>query len=86
MDERLCGLVDRLRAMGYRHTLEVELRLVEIRGDPEEYDLTTLFPALRDKGSSPSSTLPMAIGLFILLPLIHVEVRVEFMLPFICMY
>ena len=34
VDKRLCGLVDRLCAMGYRHTLEVELRLMGIGDDP----------------------------------------------------
>lgn len=50
VDEQLCGLVDRLRAMGYRHTLEAELRLIEIGDDPEMYDFTIFLPGFREKG------------------------------------
>lgn len=50
VDKQLCGLVDRLRAMGYRRTLEVELQFVEIGGDPWEYDFTMIFSEFREKG------------------------------------
>jgi len=51
-DGQLCGLVDRLRAKGHRHTLEVELRFSCIRGDPSEVDFTKLLllPRFREKG------------------------------------
>ena len=50
VDEQLCGVVDRLRAMGYRHTLEAELRLTDIGGDPGKYDFTIFLPEFREKG------------------------------------
>ena len=50
IDEQLCGLVDRLRATGYHHTLEVELRLPEVGSDPEEYDFASFFLRFREKG------------------------------------
>ena len=50
IDEQLCGLADRLRAMGCRHTLEVELRVKEAGGDPKSYDLTKVLPKFREKG------------------------------------
>ena len=33
----LCGLVDQLHTVGYRHTLEVDLRLMKIGSEPGEY-------------------------------------------------
>ena len=48
--KQLCGLVDRLRAVGYRHTLEVELRLAKHKGDPGEFNFTTFLPGFREKG------------------------------------
>ena len=50
IDKRLCGLVDRLRAMGYHHTLEAEVRLTEMGDDSGEYDFTTFLPEFRQKG------------------------------------
>lgn len=50
VDEQLCELVDRLHAVGYRHTLEVELRFMEIGGDPEKHDFTIFLPRFREKG------------------------------------
>ena len=50
IDKQLCGLVDRLRVMGYCHTLEVEVRLMEIGGDPVKDDLTKFLPEFREKG------------------------------------
>ena len=50
VDEQLCELVDRLRAMGYRRTLEVELRIREIGSDPGSYGFATLLPRFREKG------------------------------------
>jgi len=49
IDRQLCELVDRLRATGYRHVLEVELRLTET-GDPGENDFTEFLPKFREKG------------------------------------
>ena len=49
IDIHICELVDRLRATGYRHVLEVELRLTET-GDPGEYDFTEFLPKFREKG------------------------------------
>ena len=50
IDEELCMLVDRLRGTGYRHTLEVELRLTQVGDGPEEYDFTQLLPEFTEKG------------------------------------
>ena len=50
IDKELCGLVGRLRAIGYQHTLEVELRLMKVGSDPEDYDFTEVFPDFRQKG------------------------------------
>lgn len=50
IDKQLCELVDRLCFMGYRHTLEAELRLAEIEGKPGEYDFTGFLPEFRAKG------------------------------------
>ena len=50
IDKQLCGLVDRLRAAGYRHTLEAELRLTGIRDDPGKYYFTEFLPEFREKG------------------------------------
>ena len=51
VDKQLCRLLDRLHATGYCRTLEVELRLMGIEGDPEDYDLTTFLPEFREKGA-----------------------------------
>ena len=50
IDNQLCGLVDRLRATGYCHTLEVELRLTGIYDDPGNYDFTKFLPGFGEKG------------------------------------
>ena len=44
--EELCRLVDWLRETGYSHTLEVELRLTKIGGDPGKIDFTIFCPGL----------------------------------------
>ena len=49
-DKALCKLVDRLRAMGYFHTLEVELRITKIGDGPGGYDFTKFLPEFREKG------------------------------------
>ena len=66
VDEQLCGLVDSLRVMGYSHTLEVELRLPDIRVDPGGH-LTMVLPKFKEKGVVTMTRittlgLPMAIG------------------------
>jgi len=48
VDKRLCGVVDRLRAMGYCHTLEVELRFTRVEGDLD--DFTKVLSGFREKG------------------------------------
>ena len=50
IDKELCGLVNRLRATGYRHTLEVELRITRVGGDIGMYDFTELLAEFREKG------------------------------------
>ena len=50
MDEQLCKVVDRLRAMGYHHTLEVELRFAEVECLPGKNDFTKVFPWFRERG------------------------------------
>lgn len=50
IDKELCGLVDALRATGYRHTLEVELRITRVGGDIGMYDFTELLAEFREKG------------------------------------
>ena len=49
-DEELCQVVDRLHAMGHRHTLEVQLRFTHFEGDPSENDLANVFSGFREKG------------------------------------
>ena len=51
-DEQLCELVDRLRRMGHRHTLETELRMrFECREvDTSGIDFTAFLPRFREKG------------------------------------
>ena len=50
VDKELCKLVERLRGAGYRHTLEVELRLAMIEVDPNESDLAMFLPEFKEKG------------------------------------
>ena len=49
-DGQLCRVVDRLRAMGYRHTLEVELRFAKVECLPGKDDFTKVFPRFKEKG------------------------------------
>ena len=50
IDKQSCRLVDRLRTAGYRHTLEAELQLREVGGDPEAYEFTAFLPEFIEKG------------------------------------
>jgi len=50
VDKEMCGLVDRLRARGYRHTLLAELQLMTVGDDPGKYDFTMFLPGFRKKG------------------------------------
>lgn len=50
IDNQLCRLVDRLRTMGYCHTLEIELRLTKIRDDPGKFGFPKALPEFREKG------------------------------------
>lgn len=50
IDKWLCELVARLGRTGYRHTLEVEVRLTEIGDGLSEHDFTRFFPEFREKG------------------------------------
>ena len=51
IDEQMCGLVDRLRAMGYCHTLEAEVRLRPEVGDALTIEkISRLLPKFREKG------------------------------------
>ena len=50
IDRQLCELADRLRAAGYCHTLEVEVRLMVARRDLAEYDCTRFLPGFGEKG------------------------------------
>jgi len=50
VDEQLCGLVDRLGAMGYRRTLEAELRFDKITGGPGKHGFTNVLPEFKEKG------------------------------------
>ena len=50
IEKQLCELVDRLRAMGHRHTLEAELRFSRLKGDLSEGDFAELLPEFREKG------------------------------------
>ena len=51
MGKQLCEVVDRLRAMGPRHTLEVQL-LSRVEGDSSENDLTKILPRFEEGVSS----------------------------------
>ena len=50
IDEELYGLVDRLRAAGYRRALEVELLFTKVGTDARVHDFTKLLPRFREKG------------------------------------
>ena len=49
VDEQLCALVDRLRRMGHRHTLEAKLRFGFTEND-SGIDFTAFLPRFREKG------------------------------------
>ena len=49
IDKELCGVVNLLSAVGYRHTLEAELRLRRIKGNYGKYDFTKFLPKFREK-------------------------------------
>ena len=51
VDDQLCELVDRLCAMGYRHTLKAELRFFDVRDDPKIHNYATFLPKFREKGT-----------------------------------
>jgi len=51
IDKQLCGLVDQLRARGYRHTLEAELRFAKVVYCPGSYDPTHFLPKFWEKGT-----------------------------------
>ena len=50
VDKQLCELVGRLRATGYRHILEVELRLMAVDDEPGDWDFTKFLLEFREKG------------------------------------
>lgn len=50
VDKELCQLVDRLRAVGYRRTLEVELRFARIAIDPGKDGCVKFLPRFEEKG------------------------------------
>ena len=51
LDKQLCEVVDRLRATGHRHTLEVELRFINLKCDLSEMCFTELLSEFREKGA-----------------------------------
>jgi len=51
LDEEFCEVVDRLRAVGHPHTLEVELRFTQVEGYPGEINFTKVLPGFREKGA-----------------------------------
>lgn len=52
VDKQLCGLAERLRTMGYGHTLEAELRIENIAGylGLEHANFTNILPEFKEKG------------------------------------
>ena len=50
IDEQLCKLVGQLHGMGYRHTLEAELRFTKITHNPKNYDFTKFLTGFRENG------------------------------------
>ena len=50
MDKQLCEVVDRLRAIGHCHTLEVQLRFTQVEGDPSKNGFAYVLPGFREKG------------------------------------
>jgi len=51
IDKQLCGLMDRLRATGHRHTLEVEFRFTNTEDGLSKVDFTKLLPGFKEKGA-----------------------------------
>ena len=49
-DDHLCELVDRLRRIGYRHTLEAKLLFELAEDDVSGIDFTAFLPRFREKG------------------------------------
>ena len=49
-DKQLCDLADRLRMMGCRHTLEVEVRFMKNGGVQGGYHFAKVLPKFREKG------------------------------------
>jgi len=50
VDEELCEVADRLHAIGHRHTLEVQLHFVQVKGDPGKNDFTQVLSGFRERG------------------------------------
>ena len=50
VDKQMCELVNQLSAMGYRRTLEAELRFINPTGNLEINDYTRFLPGFREKG------------------------------------
>ena len=50
LDDAVCGLVDRLCASGYKHTLEIEFHLDEDDDINPNLDYTNLLAKFREKG------------------------------------
>ena len=49
-DKQLSEVVERLRAIGHCHMLEVQLRLAQVEGDPSEIDFTKVLPGFMEEG------------------------------------
>ena len=78
--------VNRLHVIGYRHTLEAEVRLTEIRDVFGRYNFTKVFPefTVRGRGSWLSRTV-MTLGFFVLLP-VAFEIEQKFTSPVVCLH
>jgi len=50
IDRQLCEFLARMGRMGYSHTLQVELRVIDHKFIPKNYDLTGLLAKFREKG------------------------------------
>ena len=50
VDAHLCDLVDRLHAVGYHHTLEVELRFQRVEVDPVKDGCVKFLPKFEERG------------------------------------
>jgi len=49
LDNLMCGLVDKLRTLGHKHTLELEFRFESAKLDPD-LDFRRFLPMFREKG------------------------------------